>query len=95
MTYIFLSYARNDDETFARRLHADLTGASFDMWFDRVSPPSRQLTFHQKIRDAIAAGNRLLLVADSCAGAVNSLEQAQCPPQHAHSGYLSARPLKT
>jgi hypothetical protein len=50
-----LSYARNDDEAFVRRLHADLTCAGFDVWFDRVSMLSRQLTFHQEIRDAIAA----------------------------------------
>jgi WD40 repeat protein len=62
MTSIFLSYARDDDEAFARRLHADLTKAGFDVWFDRVSMPSRQLTFHQEIRDAIAARDRLLLV---------------------------------
>jgi hypothetical protein len=62
MISIFLSYARNDDEAFARRLYADLTSAGFDVWFDRVSIPSRQLTFHQEIRDAIAARERLLLV---------------------------------
>ena len=62
MTSIFLSYARNDDEAFVRRLHADLTSAGFDVWFDRVSMPSRQLTFHQEIRDAIGARDRLLLV---------------------------------
>ena len=55
MTSIFLSYARNDDETFARRLHADLTSAGFDVWIDRVCMPAQQLTFHQEIRDAIAA----------------------------------------
>jgi len=62
MTSIFLSYSRNDDEAFVRRLHADLTNAGFDVWFDRVSMPSRQLTFHQEIRDAIAVRERLLLV---------------------------------
>jgi hypothetical protein len=59
---MFLSYARDDDEAFVGRLHADLTNAGFDVWFDRVSMPSRQLTFHQEIRDAIAAHDRLLLV---------------------------------
>jgi len=62
VTSIFLSYARNDDEAFVRRLHGDLTNAGFDVWFDRVSMPARQLTFHQEIRDAIAARDRLLLV---------------------------------
>lgn len=59
---IFLSYARDDDEPFVRRLHGDLTKAGFDVWFDRLSMPSRQLTFHREIRDAIAARDRLLLV---------------------------------
>jgi WD40 repeat protein len=62
MTSIFLSYARDDDEAFVRRLHADLISTGFDVWFDRVSMPSRQLTFHQEIRDAIAVCERLLLV---------------------------------
>jgi WD40 repeat protein len=62
MPSIFLSYARSDDEVFVHRLHADLTKAGFDVWFDRISMPSRQLTFHQEIRDAIAARDRLLLV---------------------------------
>ena len=62
MTSIFLSYARSDDEAFARRLCADLSSAGFDVWFDRVSMPSRQLPFHQEIRDAIALRDRLLLV---------------------------------
>ena len=62
MTYIFLSQARGADKTFVRRLFFDLTMAGFDVWFDRVSMPSRQLTFHQEIRNAIAARDRLLLV---------------------------------
>jgi hypothetical protein len=40
-TRIFLSYARDDDEPFVKRLHDDLTKAGFDVWFDRVSMPSR------------------------------------------------------
>jgi len=62
MDTIFLSYARGDDEQFARRLYEDLTKAGFDVWFDRVSMPSRQVTFLQEIRDAIAARDRLILV---------------------------------
>lgn len=62
MISIFLSYARGDDEAFVRRLYDDLTTHDFDVWFDRVSMPSRQLTFLQEIRDAIAARDRLLLV---------------------------------
>src|SRR5439155_17525340 len=59
---VFLSYARDDDEPFAHRLYADLTARGFDVWFDRVPMPSRQLTFHDEIRDAIAACERLIVV---------------------------------
>ncbi len=62
MTTIFLSYARGDDEPFVRRLYNDLVLVGFEVWFDRVSMPSRQLTFFQEIRDAVAARDRLLLV---------------------------------
>jgi len=62
MTSVFLSYARGDDELFVRRLCDDLTAAEFDVWFDRVNMPSRNLTFHQEIRDAIAKCDRVLLV---------------------------------
>jgi hypothetical protein len=48
MISIFLSHARNDDEEFVRRLHAELTSAGFDVWFDHVSMPSRQIIFHQE-----------------------------------------------
>src|SRR5262245_11246436 len=69
MTSLFLSYARADDgepfdpaTSFVARIHRDLTAAGFDVWFDRVSMPSRRLTFHQEIRDTIAARERLMLV---------------------------------
>jgi hypothetical protein len=62
ITTIFLSYARGDDEPFVRRLYEDLKAHGFKVWFDRVSMPSRNLTFHQEIRDAVAAHDRLLLV---------------------------------
>src|SRR5262245_52558992 len=62
MPTIFLSYARGDDEPFVRRLYEDLTAHGFRVWFDRVSMPSRNLTFHQEIRDAVVAHDRLLLV---------------------------------
>jgi WD40 repeat protein len=39
-----------------------MTTAGFEVWFDRVSMPSRALTFHQEIRDAVAACDRLVLV---------------------------------
>jgi NB-ARC domain-containing protein/TIR domain-containing protein/apoptotic protease-activating factor 1-like protein len=62
MTSIFLSYARDDDEVFARRLYKDLVVRGFEVWFDRESMPSRQLTFHKEITDAIADHDRFLLV---------------------------------
>ena len=62
MTSVFLSYARDDDKAFVKRLHDDLTAAGFDGWFDLVNMPSRNLTFHQEIRDAIAQRDRVLLV---------------------------------
>jgi hypothetical protein len=69
VTPIFLSYARGDDgesfdpaTSFVARLHRDLTAAGFNVWFDRVSMPSRALTFHQEIRDAVAACDRLVLI---------------------------------
>lgn len=62
MTTVFLSYARGDDEPFVRRLYEDLTAYGFKVWFDRENMPSRNLTFHQEIRDAVAAHERLLLV---------------------------------
>ena len=49
MIKVFLSYARDDDEPFVRRLYDGLKnatgpdGALFDVWFDRVSMPSRAL----------------------------------------------------
>ena len=68
MPTIFLSYARNGDgepfdpaTSFAAHLHRDLTAAGFDVWFDRVSMPSRTLTFHHEIRDAVAACDRVVL----------------------------------
>src|SRR5437763_7155757 len=69
MRRVFLSYARGDEgerfdptTSFVARLHRDLTTAALDVWFDRVSMPSRTLTFHQEIRDAVAACARLVLV---------------------------------
>jgi tetratricopeptide (TPR) repeat protein len=59
---VFLSYARNDDEPFVQRLYRDLTACGLDIWWDRVSMPSRGLTFLQEIRDAINARERFLLI---------------------------------
>ncbi len=53
---LFLSYARGDDEAFAKRLYADLTNAGFEVWWDRESLHSVKLAFHQQIKDAILNG---------------------------------------
>jgi len=62
MSTIFLSYARGDDEPFAKRLYQDLSAHGFSVWWDRVSMPGRALTFLQEIRDAITARDRFVLV---------------------------------
>src|SRR5205823_14167684 len=69
MTTIFLSYARDDDvdpfdppASFVARLHRDLTARGFEVWFDRIAMPSRGLTFHQEIQEAVAACDRLVRV---------------------------------
>ena len=59
---LFLSYARDDDEPFVKRLYEDLTVRGFSVWWDRISMPSRALTFLQEIRDAIETSDRLLVV---------------------------------
>jgi WD40 repeat protein len=59
---LFLSYARGDDEAFVRRLYAQLAAAGFTVWFDRVSMPSRQLSFFQEIRDEINVCDRVIFV---------------------------------
>jgi NB-ARC domain/TIR domain len=61
-TDIFISYGRQDDEPFTRRLRDDLAAKGFRIWWDRASMPSRGLTFTQEIRDAIDRANRLLLI---------------------------------
>ncbi len=59
---LFISYARADDEPFVKRLYDDLIRHGFAVWWDRVSMPSRALTFLQEIRDAIDGADRLLLI---------------------------------
>ena len=61
-TRVFLSYARGDDKDFVRRLYDDLVARGFEVWFDCVSMPSRQLTFHHEIRNAVTVCDRLVLV---------------------------------
>jgi WD40 repeat protein len=74
MLRVFISYARGDaeepfnpDRSFVLRLFRDLSARGFDVWLDRVSMPSRQLTFSQEIRDAIVQADRLLLVVGPAA----------------------------
>jgi WD40 repeat protein len=50
---VFLSYAREDDEAFVRKLYGDLKQAGFTVWYDRESLLARGLAFHQEIKDAI------------------------------------------
>jgi hypothetical protein len=60
---VFLSYARGDDEPFVHRLNRDLRARGFQVWFDRADLPSRGLTFHAEIRDAILKStDRLIYV---------------------------------
>jgi hypothetical protein len=75
ITTIFLSYARGDDEPFVRRLYEDLKAHGFNVWFDREDMPSRNLTFHQEIRDAVAAHDRMLLVVGPMAVASEYVRQ--------------------
>lgn len=56
--------AHTEDEQFVERLYQDLI-EDFDVWWDRVSMPSRSQTFLQEIRDAIDRSDRLLLVTGS------------------------------
>jgi len=57
---VFLSYARADDEAFVKRLYGDLTAKGITVWWDRISMPSRGLTFSQEIRDAVEGCDRPL-----------------------------------
>ena len=62
MVQVFLSYARDDDEVFVKKVYEHLTAQGVTVWWDRVSMPSRALTFMQEIRDAIHDAERLLLI---------------------------------
>jgi len=64
---IFISYARADDERFARDLYHLLQENDFDVWWDKEKMESRGLTFHQEIRDAIAETDRVLVVVGPAA----------------------------
>lgn len=62
MNTVFISYARADDEPFAKWLHERLPGPGHEVWWDREAMKSRGRTFLQEIRDAIEASSHLLLV---------------------------------
>ena len=59
---IFISYARDDDEAFAKELWRHLEEQGVRVWWDREAMASRGLTFLQEIRDAIASVERVLLI---------------------------------
>ncbi|MCL7939987.1 NB-ARC domain-containing protein [Halomonas sp. ATCH28] len=59
---LFISYARDDDEAFAKRLWLDLEKHGFRVWWDREAMESRGRSFLREIRDAIAAAERVLLI---------------------------------
>src|SRR5688500_1505990 len=61
--------------SFLARLYRDLTARGFDVWFDRVSMPARNLTFHQEIRDAVASCDRLLLAVGTQAAGSDYVRQ--------------------
>ncbi|MCU0463407.1 MAG: tetratricopeptide repeat protein [Anaerolineae bacterium] len=75
---VFLSYARADDDkdyddaskSFMRRLYRFLDAAGLDVWWDRVSLPSRGEVFTKEIEDAIRPCDRFVLVVGP--GAVKS-----------------------
>ncbi|MHB8751396.1 MAG: tetratricopeptide repeat protein, partial [Aggregatilineales bacterium] len=67
---VFLSYARADDDTnyddpaksLLRRLHNDMKAAGFEVWWDRMSLPSRGETFTSELEAAIRSCQRFVLV---------------------------------
>jgi TIR domain len=61
-TAMFISYARNDDEPFVKRLYGDLYKRGLAAWWDRERMESRGLAFRQEIREAEKAAERLILV---------------------------------
>lgn len=62
MERTFISYAREDDEPFVKRLYADLLARDILVWWDRKAMQSRGRTFLDEIRDAIASVERVILV---------------------------------
>jgi tetratricopeptide (TPR) repeat protein len=64
---IFISYAREDDETFVRQLRQDLVDQGLRVWWDRAAMESRGRTFVQEIRTAISAATRVIVVVGPAA----------------------------
>ena len=62
MPKLFISYAREDDEPFAKYLYAALEAEGFDVWWDREAMESRGVGFAREIGRAIDAAARILLV---------------------------------
>ena len=60
--YLFLSYARSDDEPFVERLHHDLEARGIRVWWDRQSMSNRGLTFLEEIQRAIESVDRVIAV---------------------------------
>ena len=79
-TKVFISFARKDDEPFAKKLHNDLTKRSFEIWWDSESLHSVQLTFHQQIKDAIRSTIDRLIYISGPAAAISEYvqEEWQC-----------------
>jgi hypothetical protein len=58
----FISYARDDDKNFVKRLYKDLCKEGFNIWLDEESMPNRGLTFRQEIVNAISSAGRFIIV---------------------------------
>jgi len=75
MVPIFLSYARGDDEPFAERLYEDLTKAGFEVRWERIPLPRRQIPFHHEIANTTGERDRFVFVAGAKAGISDSIRQ--------------------
>lgn len=64
---IFLSYARDDDENFAKRLADALGSSQIKVWLDRTSMSSRGLAFLQELRKAIMKSDRVIAICGPAA----------------------------
>jgi WD40 repeat protein len=60
--YVFISYARADDEPFVERLYHDLEVRGIRVWWDRQSMSTRGLTFLDEIQRAIESVDRVIAV---------------------------------